>query len=166
MSDWYVVKTKANKEELAKQNLINQGYKVYLPVVKKIKKVGNRLRFFKQALFPNYLFIKFDFNLINWSKINNTRGISSIVNMSNSKSSVAEEDINNLKLSEDDENFIVISKIQVPTFGRMYKILEGPFQGQEAKFYGKKDKNNIFLNMTLLGREIRLNLPYNFVQPI
>ena len=167
MLNWYVVKTKNNKKEFAKQNLINQNFQVYLPIVKTIKKFGNKLITVKKALFPNYIFVKIDFNLNNWSKINNTRGVSSIVNLSlDSKSPVSESDILNLKSSEDQDNFIIISKIQKLTFGRLYKILEGPFQGHEAMFNGKRDKNNIFLNMSLLGRNIRLNLPYNCVEPI
>ena len=58
MLNWYVVKTKNNKEEFAKQNLINQNFQVYLPIVKTIKKFGNKLITVKKALFPNYIFVK------------------------------------------------------------------------------------------------------------
>ena len=164
--NWYVVKTKANKEILAKQNLKNQNFEVYLPCIKKVVKLKNKFKIVRKTLFSNYLFVKFNLNTHHWSKINNTRGVAHLVKLSNDLSRVSEEDINTLKLSEDNDNFIVLSKIQKPILGRLYKILDGPFKGHEAKFSGKKDKKNIFLNLELLGRNINLNFPYNLVEPV
>ena len=50
--------------------------------------------------------------------------------------------------------------------GRLYQILEGPFKGKQAKFKKKIDSKNVFLIMSLLGREINLNLPYNSIEPV
>ena len=71
-----------------------------------------------------------------------------------------------MKAAEDENNFIIISKIQKPIMGRLYQILEGPFKGKQAKFKKKIDSKNVFLIVSLLGREINLNLPYNSIEPV
>ena len=166
MLNWYVVKTKRLKEELAERNLINQHFVVYYPVIKTLKKIGNKFILVKKPLFPNYIFVQFDLNASNWSKINNTLGVSSLLSLSNNLSPVNNSDINDLKSAEDENNFIIISKIQNPTIGRLCKILEGPFKGKQAKFKEKKDNKNVFLIINLLGRDINLNLPYNCIEPV
>ena len=98
MKKWYVVKTKGNKENFAKQNLINQNFEVYYPVTKRLKKVANKLKVVEQSLFPGYLFVKFDLNTYDWSKINNTRGVSSLIKLSQNLMHIPEVDIHNLKL--------------------------------------------------------------------
>ena len=60
--NWYVVKTKANKEILAKQNLKNQNFEVYLPCIKKVVKLKNKFKIVRKTLFSNYLFVKFNLN--------------------------------------------------------------------------------------------------------
>ena len=76
-------------------------------------------------------------NNSNWSKINNTLGVTSLLSISNTLSSVNLSDIDSLKAAEDENNFIIISKIQKPIMGRLYQILEGPFKGKQAKFKKK-----------------------------
>ena len=166
MLNWYVVKTKRLKEDFAKINLINQNFKVYSPIIKTIKKMGDKIIHLKKPLFPGYLFVQFDLNNSNWSKINNTLGVTSLLSISNTLSSVNLSDIDSLKAAEDENNFIMISKIQKPIMGRLYQILEGPFKGKQAKFKKKIDSKNVFLIMSLLGREINLNLPYNSIEPV
>ena len=67
MLNWYVVKTKRLKEDFAKINLINQNFKVYSPIIKTIKKMGEKIIHLKKPLFPGYLFVQFDLNNSNWS---------------------------------------------------------------------------------------------------
>ena len=50
MKNWYLIKTKPRQEKLAKQNLKNQGYRAFCPIVK----INNRL----VVLFPGYLFVQ------------------------------------------------------------------------------------------------------------
>ena len=71
MKKWYLIKTKPRQENIAKQNLENQGYGVFCPIAK----INNQL----VILFPGYLFVQLNEKTQNWSPINSTKGVSYFV---------------------------------------------------------------------------------------
>ena len=71
MKNWYLLKTKPRQEIIAKQNLKNQGYKVFCPIVK----INNQL----VILFPGYLFVQLNEKTQNFSPIYSTQGVSYLV---------------------------------------------------------------------------------------
>ncbi len=71
MNKWYLIKTKPRQEKKAKQNLENQGYSAFCPMVK----INNQL----VVLFPGYLFVQLNEKTQNWLPINSTKGVSHFV---------------------------------------------------------------------------------------
>ena len=72
---WYLIKAKARQEQRAFDNLENQGFDAYCPV---ITTKGAELK--EEALFPGYLFLYLDLKDLNrYHKIRSTRGVSEIV---------------------------------------------------------------------------------------
>lgn len=74
----YVVQTQAQKERLAVQELRNQGFKTFFPIIQQPPKVrrgvyeGGRFA----PLFPKYLFVSLDLETEgSWRSINGTRGV-------------------------------------------------------------------------------------------
>ena len=55
--NWYLVYTKPRKEEVAADNLIRQGYEVFLPKLRETKQRNRRLKEKLVPLFSRYLFI-------------------------------------------------------------------------------------------------------------
>tara|TARA_B110000014_G_scaffold254353_1_gene234851 strand:- start:33 stop:518 length:486 start_codon:yes stop_codon:yes gene_type:complete len=76
---WVLTKTKPNQENRAKKNLINQGFKCFLPILNTKKFVKNTWVDFKEIMFSGYLFIKLGDNVRNLHKINNTYGVSKLL---------------------------------------------------------------------------------------
>jgi transcriptional antiterminator RfaH len=78
-SHWYVLTSKPREEQRAYDNLISQGYDIFLPKLAKVikKKVDKTVAF--QPLFPNYLFIQLDKQVANFNAIRSTRGVGSFV---------------------------------------------------------------------------------------
>lgn len=69
---WYLAKTKTNEERKACENLENQNFEIFCPVIN-LKKT-------EEILFPGYLFIHIDqLARKNYHKIRSTRGVSGIV---------------------------------------------------------------------------------------
>jgi transcriptional antiterminator RfaH len=76
--DWYAVWTKPRQEKRAKEQLINQGVKVFLPAVsthitKKLMSPNPKI------LFPRYLFIKTNLTKISLTTLQRTLGIVNIL---------------------------------------------------------------------------------------
>lgn len=79
MKNFYVVHTKSKQEKKAVRNLEFQGFGTWLPLYKKtiIRKTLLIERI--EPFFPGYLFVAFDFNNDNWSKIHSTFGVKYLV---------------------------------------------------------------------------------------
>ena len=61
-SRWYVLSSKQNKEEILLRQLQSQGYEVFYP--RYFTANGKTGRLHIKSYFPNYLFIRLDFNLV------------------------------------------------------------------------------------------------------
>ena len=57
---WYLVYTKPRQEEVALTNLTRQGYGVYLPRLRQLRKRSGKQVPVVEPLFPRYLFIHLD----------------------------------------------------------------------------------------------------------
>ena len=62
MITWCVAHTQPFKEVVAKQHLLGQGYKVYLPQFKKIRRHARKVEEVLSPLFPRYIFVGMDSN--------------------------------------------------------------------------------------------------------
>lgn len=81
---WFIAKTKPNQEYRAEKNLINQGFKCFLPSIK-IRKLSNTQWIEKsEVLFTSYIFIRNDSLQKNIASINNTYGVSRLLTSSHS----------------------------------------------------------------------------------
>ena len=76
---WIVAQTKVRQERKAENNLKNQGFNCYLPVVITKKYAKNIWIKTQEVLFSRYIFIKFNDYQHNISKINSTFGISRLL---------------------------------------------------------------------------------------
>ena len=57
---WYVVQTQVNGELKAAQNLMRQGFEVYLPCYLKRRRHARKIDLVSKPLFPRYLFVAID----------------------------------------------------------------------------------------------------------
>lgn len=77
MDRFYVVQTKPQKERLAVQEIENQGFAVFYPVIRHLPKVikGKLYEARTSPLFPKYLFVQFNPDYDQWRSLNGTRGV-------------------------------------------------------------------------------------------
>jgi transcriptional antiterminator RfaH len=72
---WFVAYTKPKSETMAEQNLLRQGYRVQLPLVRKVV----RRKVSLEPLFPRYLFFAPSSDQQSVSPVRSTMGVTSIV---------------------------------------------------------------------------------------
>ena len=79
--NWYLLQTKPHAHARACENLRQQGFNVFAPLINKTTKKNGRFLDFKVPLFPGYLFMGTTVDSIPWKSINGTRGVSKAVTL-------------------------------------------------------------------------------------
>jgi len=154
MKNWYLLKTKPRQEIIAKQNLKNQGYGSFCPIVK----INNRL----VVLFPGYLFVQLNEKTQNWSPINSTKGVSHFVKFGLNFAKVPTSVI---KFFKTNQHITVEKLINLNKFkpGDKVQISDGVFKNYMAIFKSYKSDERIILLMNLLGSEQSLSFKKELV---
>ena len=159
-SGWYAVFTHALKENYAQANLVNQGFKVYFPRFKKIRRHARKVSTVLAPLFPRYLFVSFSLDSDNWHVINNTRGVSYLVQSGNTPVSISEDVIQELRNNDDENGVNQLSSLDLFTRGETVEIRDGVFAGHTAKFERFTDEERAQVLVKFLNRETSVEIPY------
>lgn len=160
MKQWYLVYTKPRQEKLALQNLQNQAYEVYLPLVQ-VEKIRRGVRgLVEETLFPRYLFVRLDeVGSQSWAPIRSTAGVSQLVKFGSSFARVRQELVQWVKDQTRGVKFI-------PQFkeGELVSVTEGPFRGMDAIFktYDGEKRSILFLN--LLNKVTEANFSLGWIK--
>lgn len=161
---WFCLRTKRFSERPCATLLrVEMGIDVYCPMIsfEKARRTGKV--WVTEALFPNYLFAKFDFADCA-RRIKAVRGILKIVEFGGSAHPVPPRVISELKEASSGEETILIPTNIVP--GEEVKVLAGPFQGLQAmvtRLIPSKDRVAILLE--LLGGEQEVEIATAQVMP-
>ena len=154
---WILVYTKVKEEQKAKDNLKKQGFKTFLPLISPTNK-SRKLRS-PVPVFPRYLFVQIDLALSNWTSINSSYGVSSIVMFSEKFTSISNDIIEAMQKKLDEsgtykENISVIEYQK----GDKVSIKKGRFAGVDAIFLSKKSKDRVMLLLSLLNTKVSTEL--------
>jgi len=155
---WVLVYTKAKEEKKANDNLNNQGFKTFLPLIAPSNK---SVEFkFLVPVFPRYLFVQINLKTDNWTSIKSSYGVSHIVMFSEKFSPISNNIIKLIqnKLDESDiykEDFSIVDYQK----GDPVSIKEGTFAGIEAIFLSKKPKDRVRLLLKLINTSIVAEIP-------
>jgi transcriptional antiterminator RfaH len=156
-ASWYLVFSKAQQEGKAQANLERQGYRVFLPMIRQMRRRKGKRQQILEPMFPRYLFIHLDRINDNWGPIRSTFGVSGIVRFGLEPGKVPDEVIDNLIRRGNDEGII---DLDAPAFqpGDRVQILEGPMQGYAAIFHAKSSRDRVLLLLDLVGKQVRVQL--------
>ncbi len=145
-ASWYVVHTKPRQEARALENLQNQGFECFLPVVKVEKRRLQKVRVVQEPLFSRYLFIQLDECTQNWSPIRSTLGVSKLVSFGPKPAKVPAEFVQFLRQAPEQQVVRMFSK------GDSIKITQGPLAGLEGVFQALDGEQRAFVLVELLGK--------------
>ncbi|MEH6552236.1 MAG: transcription termination/antitermination NusG family protein [Pseudomonadales bacterium] len=163
---WYPVQTKPRQEQVAKQQLLNQGYTVYLPMLAHRKLKQNRWYDVIEPLFPRYLFVQAILGTDNLAPVRSTRGVQAMVKFAGQLQPVPNEIITHLKNSEDPSLGFHEYIEQPPERGAEVEILSGPFAGLQAVFDMPQPEQRARVLIELLGRQTSVAIHRDDYTPI
>ena len=149
---WFLIYTKPRQEERAKENLENQGFETFSPMIAS-EKTKQPQSFSLKPMFPRYLFTKFTVDNNNWRHIKSTRGVSHVITFGHKLTEVPNSVIDYLKSKVDDSD---VHKLQNTrkTFqkGDELVIKQGVFQGKDATFLSMSGKERVRVMLSLMNR--------------
>ena len=151
MKNWFVATYKINEIKRVESNLLNQGFKYYLP---KLVSIKPNCRPKEEAMFPGYIFIK---DIVEKSlSAQYTKGIKSIIKFGGNISYISEDEIKSLKLVEELSKLEpLVSKIKI---GQEVSIKGGVFKGNIAKICTLPSKRRIGVLLHILGSKTRIDV--------
>lgn len=141
MLHWYLLRSKPKQEQVAYQNLCNQGYTSFLPTIARQKIQRGVLTTKSEPLFNRYLFVRLDPDGgQSWAPLRSTIGVAQLVRFGTQYAKLDDELINTLNAQSDR----IEERYQA---GDRVTIIKGPFSGFEAIFatYDGNERAMLFL---------------------
>ena len=160
---WYVVQTQVNGETKAAQNLLRQGYEIYLPRYMKRRRHARKVDFVAKPLFSRYLFVAVDLATQRWRSIQCTFGVSHLVANGDGPAIVPYGVISALKAREDAKGFVKMDARPKFAPGDKVRVLSGVFMDSAGLFDGMEDRDRVAILLDMLGGKVRVHLDADLV---
>jgi transcriptional antiterminator RfaH len=164
MTEWIVAHCHANAETRAETHLRQQGFEVYLPKFKKIRRHARRVETVIRPLFPRYLFIGFDAEQTPWRPINSTAGISYLITAGERPLTVPSWIVEQLREREDGSGLFTGVDEATLNKGDTVRITSGPFHNCLGVFNGLNDNQRVAVLLDIMGRHVRTLVPLEAVR--
>lgn len=154
---WYLIHTKPRQEKCALQNLEQQGYVCYLPLLRVEKLHQNSLEVTEEPLFPRYLFSRLDTGNFakSWSPIRSTKGVSRLVSFGSEPAKVDDRLIEMLQVQE---RAIAIQPQRLFASGERVRLTDGVFAGIEGVYQMANGKSRVIVLIELLSKSVQLSV--------
>lgn len=155
-SAWYLVHAKTGQERLAEFNLRRQGYRTFLPGVRRTVRHARQTRVEKAALFPGYLFVSLDVERDRWRKVDGTIGVVRLI--TNLERPVrAPSGLVQMLIEHSDAEGIIDVAWYVGA-GGFIRVSRGPLAGKEGLVHQLTAGDRIRVLLSLLGSEVKVEL--------
>ncbi len=155
--NWYLIHTKPRQEKCALQNLEQQGYLCYLPILPTEKLRHGSLAVANEPMFPRYLFIQLDTSNSAkcWSPIRSTKGVSRLVSFGIEPAKVDDRLISLLRSREE------AIRSQPQRFfspGERVQLTEGAFVDIEGIYQMADGESRVMVLIELLSKPVRMSV--------
>lgn len=162
---WYLVYAKPRQEQAAQENLVRQGYRTYLPLLRVPRRRLGRRVIRVEAMFPRYLFIHLDTVTDNWAPIRSTVGVSKLVRFGGEPAPVPDKLIEALRARENKQG---VQDVPLHSYqrGQKVRIEEGPFMGYEGIFLAKTGEERVLVLLDVVGKQAKARVDIESLGPV
>ena len=164
MSPWYAVFCRPRREALAEENLLRQGYRVFLPRLATQARKKGRWADVCEPLFPRYLFVAAADARQSLAPVRSTLGVSNLVRFGGQPAIVPDELVETLRQRHDPlSGACVITKVFTP--GDKVILRSGPMSGIEGVFEIEAGADRVYVLLELLGSINRVKVARDWLVP-
>lgn len=162
--NWYVLRSKPNKEELLWEQLCIRKMETFYPRIR-VQTINPRARKVK-AYFPGYVFVNVDLEQIGFSALQWMPGATGFVLFDNQPSMVPDALIQAVKKKVDAINVAGGELFHGLKKGDLVEIQSGPFAGYEAIFDARlagSERVRVLLKL-IQGRAAKMEIPAGLLE--
>lgn len=159
---WYVVHTKVRQEQMACENLVRQGFAVYLPRLKVLKRRRGRQQVLLEAMFPRYIFVQPGSVAHSIAPVRSTLGVATLVRFGHEPAIMREEILTRIRDFEVRQNEVTKDVISPFRPGGRVSVVDGPLAGLEG-LISEVSQERVVVLMHLLGASTRVTMSYHQV---
>lgn len=161
MLAWYTLQTAPKREHIAAATLHRDaGLEAFCPRLRSRKATSRGAVHFMEALFPGYLFARFDYTTSH-RLVRATPGVSTIVRFGEECPMLPDTVLAPLRASFPEDEILDLGGLDNPRPGDTIDVLEGPFSGLQAivqRVLPARQRVTILLN--LLGRMVETEIDH------
>lgn len=162
---WYLAYTKPRNEQVAGAQLARQGYTVYLPQYKALKRTPAGMVAHHSPLFPRYVFFRPGHPAQSIAPVRSTVGVSHVVRFGIAPATVSDELVGTLRAFEQQREAASLVDLSVLRAGRRVAVCAGPLKGLEGLISARAG-TRVTVLLDMLGRETRVSLPEHQLEPL
>lgn len=160
--NWFVAQLRPNGAALAVRNLARQGFATFAPA--RMEAAGHSASR-RRALFPGYLFVRFDPATPGWRAINGTRGIARLILSDPRHPRPLPEAFMAGLMARCDASGLVTTPESLAEGDRV-RIIAGPFADLVTTVETLEDDARLQVLLDLMGQQVRASLPASAVTPV
>jgi transcriptional antiterminator RfaH len=157
---WYAVHSRPKQEIRAFENLQNQGFQAWLPMITIEKLRRGRLTEVSEPMFSRYLFIRLDTEHTNWAPIRSTLGVSRLVSFGNRPAPIADNLIQALQQMPDRAS----ERLLQP--GQTVRMIDGPLKGLEAVYQQADGELRAMVLVDLMSKQHSVMVEMQHLFPV
>lgn len=150
MQAWYLLYCKRGQLQRAQEHLERQSVNCLMPTIALEKIIRGKRTMVSEPLFPNYLFIEFDPEVIHTTTISATRGVNNFVRFGALPAIVPSAVIHQLSIYKPEG----ITDPETPHEGDSVLITDGAFEGLQAIFTEPDGEARSMLLLNLLNKQV------------
>ena len=156
MNKWYLIQFKPNGHRLAERNLHRQGFETFLPMQKITRRKASRFAGDLKPLFPGYMFVSVNSELVPWRTINSTIGVSELVSLEGKPKPLPPQLISGLMLRCDASGALLPPKSL--NEGDGVEMVTGPFASFIATVDTIDPKRRVWVLLDFMGQKTRMQV--------
>ena len=160
---WYAVCCKPRQETVAEENLLRQGFHVYLPRISIRQRRRGQWLDAVEVLFPRYIFIRIDTLQRSTAPVRSTRGVVGLVRFGGQPAVVPDAVMDALLRREDSASGLHQDKRPLFAAGEAIKLVDGPLVGMEGVFTEQDGDKRVIVLLELLGKANKVRVDRDWI---
>lgn len=153
--NWYILYTAPRAEKVVKNELLINGFDVFLPTVRKLSVWKNRQKkLIEHVLFPSYVFVKAPESRLH--EISRTRKVVTPIRVSGRACTITESNIEGIRkmLEQDQELYVETNFCE----GEQVQVISGPLKGHEGILVVQKSRNRFGIRLTEINQTVLIDI--------
>lgn len=152
---WYAIYTRSRAEKKVASWMYDNGYTVYLPLVKTLRQWSDRKKKVEVPLISSYVFVQVSEK--EYYSILNAPGVVAYVTFEGKAAPIRDSQMQVMRQAVEGNLPIEVNNEQLKP-GQRVKVISGPMKGAEGEYLETVHKNNFIINLSHIGFSLKVEI--------